>query len=103
MSEPNTNFIAALRKGLGEIGYVEGQNVAFEFRWAEGRTERLPALATGDSGVPISDLDKRSKTQFNFTVGTRVGEKTKGLLAGLRDRPQCAVGYSRQGHSLYRS
>jgi putative ABC transport system substrate-binding protein len=40
------NFVAALRKGLGEIGYVEGQNVAFEFRWAEGRTERLPALAT---------------------------------------------------------
>jgi putative ABC transport system substrate-binding protein len=43
---PNADFVAALRKGLGEIGYVEGQNVAFELRWAEGRTERLPALAT---------------------------------------------------------
>jgi putative ABC transport system substrate-binding protein len=43
---PNADFVAALRKGLGEIGYVEGQNVAFELRWAEGRTERLPAMAT---------------------------------------------------------
>ena len=43
--EPNAFFLAALRKGLTEIGYVGGQNVAFELRWAEGRTERLPALA----------------------------------------------------------
>ncbi len=38
--------VAAIRQGLKDAGYVEGQNVAFEYRWAEDQYERLPALAT---------------------------------------------------------
>jgi putative ABC transport system substrate-binding protein len=40
-----SHLMAALRKGLDEIGYVEGRNLAIEYRWGEGHEERLPALA----------------------------------------------------------
>ena len=39
------NVVAAFRKGLGETGFAEGQNVAIEFRWARNELDRLPELA----------------------------------------------------------
>ena len=52
--DPYRHLVAAIRQGLNETGYVEKRNVAIEYRWAEGKYDRLPALAAELVGHPVA-------------------------------------------------
>jgi putative tryptophan/tyrosine transport system substrate-binding protein len=53
-SEIDASMLAAFRRGLSEAGYVEGQNLVIQYRFAEGQLDRVPALAKDLSGRQVA-------------------------------------------------
>src|SRR5262249_59301524 len=68
----SASIVAAFRQGLKDEGFVEGQNVVIESRFAEGHIDRVPALA--------SDLVRRGVTVFVATGGTGSVVKAKPVV-----------------------
>jgi putative tryptophan/tyrosine transport system substrate-binding protein len=92
-SELEANLIGPFREGLRELGYIEGKNIAIEWRWAEGKYERFPGLIAEligskaelivTAGTPASLAVKKATTTIPLVmiaVGDPVGS---GLIASL--------------------
>jgi putative ABC transport system substrate-binding protein len=72
---PNAALVKAFRKGLFDKGFIEDQNVAIEFRWADNQSERLPELAT--------DLVRRKVSVIATPGSTPAALAAKGATATI--------------------
>jgi putative ABC transport system substrate-binding protein len=91
---PFAHLVSGFRRGLQEIGYVEGRNVAIEFRWAEGQYDRVPALVADlvrlqiavivtTGGETSAVAAKAATTTIPIVFNTGTDPVRLGLVASL--------------------
>jgi putative ABC transport system substrate-binding protein len=104
-ADPSAYLVDALRQGLGESGYVDGQNVAIEYRWADGQYDRLPSLAadlvrrdvaiivaTGAGGLAAQAAKKATST-IPIVFSSAVDPIKAGLVASINRPGGNATGF----------
>jgi putative tryptophan/tyrosine transport system substrate-binding protein len=105
--EDSAHLLAAFRRGLAEGGYVEGQNVSIEFRWARGQYDLLPAMAAdlvsrrvsvlvAAGGDPSPRAAKRATSTIPIVFGVGGDPISEGLVESF-NRP----GGNATGDTLY--
>src|SRR5262249_38426425 len=67
-AEAYASLMPAFRKGLGEVGYVEGRNLIIEYRWADDQNDRLPALAAELVGKGVSVIATVTRYQRSIPI-----------------------------------
>jgi putative ABC transport system substrate-binding protein len=110
IGSPPDPFVEAFKQGLRELGYVEGRNITIEYRWADGKRERLPKLAADlvslNVDVIVASADapavaaKQATTVIPIVMPASGDPVEAGLVASLARPGGNVTGFATQGNEL---